>query len=306
MKNQICAKQNDRLQLQRLAAQRQMYADAKSIQALQLILSVPAIIAVASIVSQHNDWHVYAALYGVIVIFVDSWCFSPKIKQLKSSAARIQQIFDVEVLELTWNEFLLGNKPAGEEVSQFADRYEKRVNGFSVLRDWYSCAVADVDIEAARILCQRANLSWDVNLRRRYVSWILYGFIVLLLIVTLIGIAGELTLTKLILTVIVPLQPALIYAAREIHGQHDACDRLDRLTNKAIGLWDDVLSNKLSNNALKEKAQAMQAAIFEHRQLSPLIFDWIYRILRRKEQNDMVKSTEYLIAELRQAGRIRN
>lgn len=304
MKNQICAKQNERLQLQRLAAQRQMYTDAKLIQALHLVLSVPVVIAVAVIVSRHNDWHVYAALYGVIVVFVDLWCLTPKIKQLKSRASRIQQLFDVEVLGLAWNDFLLGSKPAGEEVSQFADRYEKRANGFSSLRDWYSCAVGEVDIEAARILCQRANLSWDVSLRRRYVSWLAYGLLIFCAIVLLIGIEGEFTLTKLILTVIVPLQPALLYAAREIHGQRDSCERLERLINKAVVIWDDILNNRLSKSALKEKAQEMQSALLEHRQTCPLIFDWIYRMLRRKNQDEMTKSNEYLVSEFRNAGRI--
>ncbi|MCI5165194.1 MAG: hypothetical protein D3903_03675 [Candidatus Electrothrix sp. GM3_4] len=304
MKNQICSKQNDRLQLQRLAAQRQMYADAKRIQALQLMLSVPVVIAVAAVVSRHDDWHVYAALYGVIVVFVDLWWVTPKIKRLQNSAARIQQLFDVEVLDLDWNEFLLGNKPAGEEVSQFADRYEKRSNSVSNLRNWYSLAVAEVDIEAARILCQRANLSWDIGLRRRYASWLTFGFITLCSIVTLIGITGEFTLTKLILTVIVPLQPALLYTAREIHGQREARERLERLIGKTIKVWDDILNSKLSKANLKDKAHGIQNALLDHRQTSPLIFDWIYTMLCRKDEDEMMKSTEYLTAELRDARRI--
>lgn len=304
MKNQICVKQNDKLQLQRLAAQRQMYTDAKQIQAWQLVLSVPVVIAVVAVVAWREDLQVYAALYGLVVVFLDLCYLTPKVKALKKKAARTQELFDVEVLDLDWNEFLLGNRPAGEEVARFAGKYAERTSDLSDLSNWYSSAVAEVDIGAARILCQRANLSWDVELRRRYTSWLLRGLVIVCAIVTLIGVAGELTLTKLILTVIVPLQPGLLYAAREIHGQRDACERLDRLMDKALGVWDGILSDGLSSTALKEKGQAMQSALLEHRQTCPLIFDWIYKKLRRQDEKKMRKSTEYLVAELRDAGRL--
>ena len=304
MKNKICAIQNQELQLQRLAAQRQMYADAKQIQAWQLVLSIPLMIVVVTIVAWQEDLQVYAALYGLVILFLDLSYLTPKVRTLKRKAARTQELFDVEVLDLDWNEFLLGNRPGGEEVTRFAGKYEERTSDLSNLVDWYSSAVKEVDIGAARILCQRVNLSWDLQLRRRYASWLLWGFIIVCFIVTLIGIAGQLTLTKLILTVLVPLQPALLYTAREIHDQNDACENLDRLMDKALSVWDGILNVSLSRTALKEKAQAMQSALLDHRQSCPLIFDWIYRMLRMKDEEKMRKSTEYLVTELRDSGRL--
>lgn len=304
MKNQICRKQNDELQLKRLAAQRQMYADAKQIQAIQLMLSVPFVIVAVAIASLQEDLHVYAALFGLVVVLLDLWLLTPKVKALKKRAARTQQLFDIEVLDLDWNEFLLGNKPSGEKVVQFAGKYEKRTSDLSDLRDWYSVAVAEVNIGAARILCQRANLSWDTELRRRYLMWLLWGFLTVCGIVTLIGIAGELTLTNLLLTIVIPLQPALLYTTREIQSQRETCERLNLLMDKALSVWDDILRDTLSKTTLKEKAQEMQSALLEHRQTCPLIFDWIYNKLLKQDEEAMKKNTEYLVTELRDAGRL--
>ncbi|MBD1212654.1 MAG: hypothetical protein H9534_07925 [Dolichospermum circinale Clear-D4] len=62
--NNIPQEQNIPHQLERLAAQRQLYSDAKNIQNINIILSIPSVIIWSILIVFFPGLQIYAALWG--------------------------------------------------------------------------------------------------------------------------------------------------------------------------------------------------------------------------------------------------
>jgi pimeloyl-ACP methyl ester carboxylesterase len=87
------------------------------------------------------------------------------------------------VLDISWNEFVVGARFDAEEVFENA-REILRAGDEERLRDCYPTVVADAPIEVARLICQRENLVYDSELR------IAYGRVLFWSIVWFIGVTG--------------------------------------------------------------------------------------------------------------------
>jgi hypothetical protein len=71
MSNRIPEIENDPKQLDRLAAQRPLYADAKAIQAWQMMLGVGGAVICSFLTLAFPAFKVYAALYGMVLTILD-------------------------------------------------------------------------------------------------------------------------------------------------------------------------------------------------------------------------------------------
>ena len=112
----IAAEQNTERQLQRLAAQRQLYASAKRVLGFHVLLGGPLAVASAFLVLLFPPAKGYVALWGVIVVLCDVLWLTPWQKRLRSSAAGVQEMFDCDVLSLAWNDLKAGKRPDPEVV----------------------------------------------------------------------------------------------------------------------------------------------------------------------------------------------
>ena len=73
----ITSEQNTERQLQRLAAQRQLYASAKKIFGWQVVLSGPVTVVIAFLVIANPTLKGYAALWGITVALCDLFWLTP-------------------------------------------------------------------------------------------------------------------------------------------------------------------------------------------------------------------------------------
>ena len=79
--NQIPAKQNEQVQLERLAAQREIYSFAKRLHLLQIIITVLLPILLFILSSIYNQIIIYTALFGILVFVCDSILIATLIKK---------------------------------------------------------------------------------------------------------------------------------------------------------------------------------------------------------------------------------
>src|SRR5438034_9094825 len=114
MPNSIPTDQNADRQLERLAAQRQLYSDAKRIQFWHTILSVPIVVAWSFVVLACPKLGVIAALWGIVLTFMDILTFTPWQSALKNKAATIQELFDCDVLQIPWHKLKVGRTTDAE------------------------------------------------------------------------------------------------------------------------------------------------------------------------------------------------
>ena len=294
--NDINKIQNEPRQLQRLAAQRRLYSTAKRIFGIQLLLGAPIAIGWSLAVVALPELKGIAAVWGGLVSLSDLLWLTPWQKRLRERAAKIQEAFDCDVLQLPWNDIKTGKPPDPELVKEQADKYQKAQVGLPPLTNWYAPVVSDLPLEVGRVICQRATCWWDSNQRRRYATWVIASVIIIVLLMVGLGFIGGLTVEKLFLAIVMPLFPAVLLGVRQFTEQTEAANRLDKLKDHAESLWSDSC-NGTARSRLTSRSRALQDEIFENRKRSPLVFDWIFRKLRNDYDAQMNHGAEDLAAE---------
>ena len=294
--NKIPETQLEPTQLKYLAAQRQLYSDAKVIQAVQIGLCVLIPPILAWLVAYCFLPRVGAAFSGIVITCLFLF-FNSQQQSLKEKAAKIQELFDCEVLELEWQELMVGSRLETEVVEKYASKHRRKDPNYFNLKDWYPENAGKLPLHLGRIVCQRLNCWWDAQLRRRYAKWVVCStLIVLTVVVTCLGLIGGMTFEKFILAVVNPLMPALVLGRRQYRDHTQSATRLDELKKYAEGLWDKALE-RTSPEELTHNSRDLQNEIYNNRRRNPLIFNWLYNLLKNKDEDLMNKTADELIKE---------
>ncbi|MCO5068277.1 MAG: S-4TM family putative pore-forming effector [Kiritimatiellae bacterium] len=294
----ISVKQNESRQLERLAAQRNLYAIAKRILVVQIILSGPVAVASALISRAFPSWEATVALWGFLILFADVLWLEPWLDRRRRDAARIQEAFDCDVLELRWNDIKAGSRPDPELIKEQSDCYNSRAHRMPTLRDWYPTEAAALPIYLARLVCQRANCSWDARLRRRYASFVLAALVIVIVLILVLSFEHNYRLQDFLLKVLAPLAPALGLAYRQFTEQSETATRQEELKAHCASVWESALSGD-DQQVISERSRHLQDEIFDSRQESPLVFDFVFALLRQSYQGQMDYSASEMVSEAR-------
>ncbi len=301
--NNIQRAQNTEKQLKRLAAQRNLYATAKSVFGWQVLVGGPIAIASAVIALMVPELKVYIASWGLLVALCDLFWLSRWQKSLRADAARIQEAFDCDVLELEWNDLKVGKHPDPELVKAQSTKYEKWGDGMPTLKDWYSGKVSELPLHVGRVICQRANCWWDSTQRRHYAAWLVGIVVLIFVIVCALALTGGASLEALLLKGILPLAPALLIALRQFTEQREAADRLDKLKDHCGTIWKAALSGK-SKSVITDMSRNLQDEIFENRRKAPPVLDFIFKRLRSEYEASMNHAADDYVSEAKAALKI--
>ncbi|WP_324718088.1 S-4TM family putative pore-forming effector [Carboxydochorda subterranea] len=298
MNNDIPNIQASPWQLRCLAAQRELYGEAK----LVLTLRAALVIAGSLYAIATPELSSYAVGGFILLSLLDRFIFARWQEALAVEAATIEEMFDCEVLRMLWNEVKVGRKVDPEVITRHAARYERRYRdpSYEKLVPWYPTSVRVVPLHIARLMCQRANCRWDSEQRRRYANYILGILFAGGVVVLLVSIARKLTVEQLILHVVAPLLPALMLGGEQYLAHKGAAERIGRLKTQADHLWEEALRGAASSE-LESKSRMLQDEIFEHRKGSPPVFDAIYRRFRSGLQEEMEQAVEAMIADWKQS-----
>jgi len=290
--NQIPAVQATEKQLERLRAQRALYSRAKTLLGIHVIVSVPFAALWSILGVFYSQTKVYAAVWGIAVVLLDIGFFTPRQRTLKAKAAKIQEAFDCDVLSLDWRCIHAGNRPDPEDIVYWSHRAVPDAK----LKDWYPPAIGQLPLPLARAVCQRANCWWDAELRRRYAAVCIAVVAAVLLITVIAGIIGHFQVEQWILTGVVPLVPVFMLGLRQSIEQRDSADRLDALRRHAEKMWAEILAGA-PEDRLTHESRELQDEIHDNRRRNPLIFDWMYNLLRTGQEAQMNRAAEDLIEE---------
>ncbi len=264
--NTIPTEQNTERQIQRLAAQRQLYATAKTVFGWQVFVSGPVAVALAFCVIGFPQIKGYAALWGILVSLSDIIWLTPWQKQLRSTAARVQELFDCDVLLLPWDELKASRRPDPELVKEQSEKYKRWATSMPPLTNWYSVIV---------------------------------GVLAIFTAVLFLAMGNQFSIEDFVIKVAAPLSPALLLGFRQFTEQMEAATRLDKLKEHAERLWNDALGGK-TEAEVTARARGLQDEILENRKRSPLVFDGIFKRLRRNYEVQMNHSAAEFVAEAKQ------
>jgi len=294
--NDIPNSQNEILQVERLAAQRYLYSRSKRFLGVQLVSSGPLAIVLSIVVLLHPQSKGIVAVWGCLFVVLDLLLFNRYQKSWREKAAKIQELFDCEVLKLPWNEIKAGTRPIPEEVQENSLKYFRRTKSGMPLENWYPPIVGALPLPIARIVCQRVNCWWDARQRTRYAQWMGALAISVCIVIFCISFAADITASNFVIKVIAPALPALTVGVRQWRDQSEAGLRLETLRQHAEGLWQQALVNP-EDAAFTVRSRQLQDEIFHSRKANPPVFDRVYALLQPDSERQMNRSAEILVAE---------
>lgn len=297
--NSIPSKQNEQRQLERLAAQREIYSSAKKMHIAQIGLTVfgPILLFVANLIWPKLG--AYSALYGIVVFIIDGVLIEPIIKSKKTKSAKIQELFDCDVLELETSPLKVVDDVTVEEILIHYRAHSKIKTNIEKIRDWYPSNIDQLPISIARIICQRANCWWDSKLRRRYSNFLKYTGLMVFLSLLVYAFLADFSLIQFVL-IGSGLIPLFQFCNKQYNEHRDTASRLDELVCYSQNVWNKTILHDNPELA-KDDSRRLQDEIFEHRCKSPLILDPFFKIFRDEHEELMNKSSEILIEEAHKA-----
>jgi hypothetical protein len=121
--NQIPNIQNTEPQLRFLRAARQFYAEGKQLLSLQILLTVVLPVIGALCTLAWPALKAFVAFLSITIAVLDVTALDRIQKGFRKSAAKAQEEFDCQVLELPWDFFAVGQKLDPEAIHAASSKY---------------------------------------------------------------------------------------------------------------------------------------------------------------------------------------
>jgi hypothetical protein len=295
MMNTISERQNDAQFQKLLRARQQIYIVAQRYQIARLLLTVavPFLTGLFGIFFQ--QFRPYAAAGSVFLTILDVALLERAERAKIRMAALIAEQFDCSLLQIPWNSFIAEREVDPELIARASGKWS---GDASKLIDWYPTAVGKAPLRLARIICQRSNLRFDGELRKFYGNALIGVAISIVLLLMVIGFVEKLSLLDFILTSIVPAAPILVWAFREQFKQRDTAGLIGNIKKEAEAFWDAAIAGAHGEEVWLEKTRVFQDAILAHRRTSPLIFPYIYKVLREQLEAEMNVGADEMLAKI--------
>lgn len=277
MSNGINARQNEENSIAMLAAQRQLYRDAKWFNTLFNAFSVwfPFLLAVILLFVPENVAWQYASYIIAIGSMVFSFVVDKLIDEKKELAAFIQQKFDVYVYSMPWNNRVFGqNRNVNHKIVENSRKILSKQKEKDSLYNWYTPAIDNKNLLEGILFCQKENYWWDVGLRKRFRAISILMIIVLGMTVFMLGLLNNESVAQLLgrLVFVVPMISWLLNTVKQLNKDIKSLNALDGIIN----------DNK---DKTMDDLQDIQRMIYEHRKGCYAISDFIYKLFKDNDED---------------------
>jgi hypothetical protein len=210
-------------------------------------------------------------------------------------ATLLQEMFDVRVFQLPWNEVTAGEPLDPQEVSRLSQQCRSPDDLF---RDYY--LVPSVPRPYDVLGCQQQNLGWAARVRRRYAHVLLAAALIWSGAGLLVGWLGELSVPDLLLWWYLPSLGALLLAVDTYRAQRDAAAERERVLRLMNARLSGAVQLGISEAAgsLVVFAREVQDVIFKartQRTRAPNLFFRRFRIQDRIDFEAAMMDLERLV-----------
>lgn len=274
--NDINYKQNLPQFVELLKAQRIAYSQCKLYQILDIISLLIAIVAPIIGILNNDLINLLGAIgvFWTIIYLIAEGYRKAKTEQ----GAKIQEQFDTELYDMSWNEVLCKSKVNIDTRRDLALKHQN-----NDLNNWYSKEIDNVlPKEIAILLCQRINFSWEINLRKKFV----YFLIILLLIYYGVFFSLCLYSNTGIYDILILVSPSLSFLIYCVQNTLSLKSHINS-KNETLTLIDQMITEFTNQRILPNSStlRQIQDVIFIERTVPEKIPDWFYSFYKKNNEN---------------------
>ena len=295
---QILVRQNLDYNIDKLLAQRRLYSNAKVIQYVLIAVTVifPIIISFLTNFSnlRMNDTNWVYVIYALALVIGEK-VLEIFIDRNKKTAASIQEKFDLDVYDIPENELLNSVFIDDDIVRRYSKKDRGNTGKLEKVTNWYSIKIDRLQTNIAILFCQRMNICYDHNIKKKYSTLLITLSITTFIILLIFALTKDFTLKKFIIEVLLPSLPIFNFTYKETRTNLESIDNLQKLR--------EIIEERLNEFSVDgtvdvEELRNIQDRIFHNRMLSPLIPDFIYKWLWTDLEDQMNYSVENKIDKL--------
>lgn len=293
--NGIAARQNEARSIDLLAAQRQLYSEAKNISHYQFFccILIPALLPFLKTANLSAPLLGLIVLIAVIITLVNTYFFEKIIKHKRECSAKIQEFFDTYVLQIPWNKEISGVKEnAIRDCLHLSQKYKQKNSSLENLKDWYPTEYSDLNIADGRILCQKVNASYDEQIRVKFKYFLIILFWLSVMLFFVVSIIFNKSFVESLVLFFAPLVPVTIYLHKRLSENLESMMRLENILHQADALVEESKLASTPRTILEMDSRKLQNDIFKHRSSAFLIWDWFYFMNRPKQESNMKVSAK--------------
>ena len=285
--NQLIERQNEEHFIRMLAAQRQLYSDHKR-QVNVWVMFVVFVAILGAIAARFLG--IPIAIVSFLLIVAD-FAIVPRLEDKRVQATQIQELFDTELFELSWNS-ALGAKPSSATIDEYATKHLQGDGGEKrqALQQWYDSPDMNAyPLHLARIIAQKENVWWDSTQRRRYAAGLTVATVLFGILLAALGFLPDWDLQRFDATPLLVFLPLLVFVLRNIAEHREAARRLDRLAAAAGSLWADANGSGDSASddevaQLTARSRYLQTEIYHNRMQNPPVSDWVFNKFKARQE----------------------
>jgi len=290
MANSIVELENRQEHLDQLKAARHLYTKVGNFSGVYMFFCVliPVIISVGRILFITGSPIILQSMIAYsLAALVVGLVFESKINSNRGLAAKLQQMFDSEVLGFEWNTYLWGQKPSLDEIN---DNIGNLAN--EGLMNWYDPMIGELEKPEAVLLCQRTNLAYDEQLRKSFNNILSVIALIVGLVVLSVNFYIDEGIRSAIVFIGVPLVPIIkwfLVTRKQNLEDIKMCSSLKRLIDDKL---DDL--NASHGEIDYTIIYRIQDGIYSHRKVAYKIPDFFYNMTRNKHEN----STHIIVGQI--------
>lgn len=294
----ILNNQNLDINLDKLLAQRRLYSNAKKVNYLLIFITVFAPISISFFTNftqfKIDDKNWIYVIYAITAIIAEK-IFDIYIERCKKTAASIQENFDTTVFLLPENDLLNTTFIDLEIIHKYSKKDKLDSKKVDKITDWYSKEIANIQTNIAILFCQRMNICYDQNIKKKYSFLLVLLSITTFFVLLLFSIISDFKLQKFLIEVIFPSIPLFIFAYKEYKNNLETVDNLQKLREI---IEDKLDSASINDSIAMEELRKIQDRVYQNRILSPLIPNFIYNLLWSELEDQMNYSVKNKIIQL--------
>lgn len=294
--NTINLTQSSKENMDLLYAQAHLYDRIKRFSNINFVVSiiVPIILSIIAAVLKskygfpQEKISAYLGIYGLIVLTLNVG-LNGYISSERKKAATIQEMYDCNVLRVTWNDLKVGKKIPRDIVFRAAAYYRNRPK--KVLKrfgneGWYVNKKYDAPQHVMALLCHGKNFGWDTSLRQKLNAIYIVGMSISFVSLIIYAAYMDAKLNDVLFYVVFTL-PLLRYFLIQFIDNRKSRDRSQKLKEYIDKEISDIkISGIVNHDALNYKLRSIQDEIFVHRSTSPSPPSYIH--IKMKKSNEEV------------------
>lgn len=241
--------------------------------------ALAVVLALASplVLIYEPDWGPLLGAVAGAWIFSSRLIFEPFKQSYQLKGATTQELFDCDVLGLSWNDALVRQTP--DEEIRAASKGFKEPKSKAKHSGWYPTQT-DIPWPKSVITCQRSNAVWGRRQHQAYGRLLMVTAFLWGLLGVIVSLVHGATLAAYLTTIALPSLPAVLDAV-ELSKKHF------QAANRRLHLEDETNSMVSDTAASHEALRELQDQVFDLRRDAPPVPGWFYRILKPGYEQDM-------------------